>query len=262
MAALRRAPAPSRLELERLIPSTRSLIAGAALLVGGLVAFGVARQSSLFAVRTVDVRGASPALERQVRAALAPLVGTNLVSLEGDAVRRRLADLPQVRGATFDRAFPNTLRVWIRPDPEVAVLRSGQEAWLVSANGAIIRKLRRPLPRLPHIWVERGAAPTRATAAVAGQVLTAVRGAAEARRARSTLWPELRKVRADVGVLTFALRSGIELRLGAVRDVALKLAVAAEVLRALPGRERQRLAYLDLSVPGWPVAGTKQSSSS
>jgi hypothetical protein len=93
-------------------------------------------------------------------------------------------------------------------------------------------------------------------------VLTAVRGAAEARRARSTLWPELRKVRADVGVLTFALRSGIELRLGAVRDVALKLAVAAEVLRALPGRERQRLAYLDLSVPGWPVAGTKQSSSS
>jgi cell division septal protein FtsQ len=108
MAALRRAPAPSRLELERLIPSTRSLIAGAALLVGGLVAFGVARQSSLFAVRTVDVRGASPALERQVRAALAPLVGTNLVSLEGDAVRRRLADLPQVRGATFDRAFPRS----------------------------------------------------------------------------------------------------------------------------------------------------------
>ncbi len=198
-----------------------------------------------------------------MRAALAPLVGTSLVSLEGDAVHRRLDALPQVRGATFDRAFPNTLRVWIRPDPEVAVLRSGPEAWLVSANGAVIRKLtRKPLPRLPQIWVERGAVPARSTAAVAGQVLTAVRGAAEARRARSGLWPELRKVRADVGVLTFVLRSGIELRLGAVRDVALKLAVAAEVLRALPNAERRGLAYLDLSVPGWPVAGTKRSSSS
>ncbi len=256
VAALRRAPAPlPRIELERLIPSGRSLIAGAVLLVGGLIAFAVARQSSIFAVRSVEVRGASPALERQVRAALAPLVGTSLVSLESHAVERRLEAVPQVRGATFDRAFPNTLRVWIRPDPPVAVLRSGPEAWLVSANGAVIRRLAKPLPKLPHVWVGRADIPNRRTGAVPGTVLSAVRGAAAAKRAGSSLWPELRKVRADVGALTFVLRSGLELRLGAARDVALKLAVAAEILRALPGQERRGLAYLDLSVPGWPVAG-------
>jgi hypothetical protein len=53
--------------------------------------------------------------------------------------------------------------------------------------------------------------------------------------------------------LTFILRSGLELRLGDLREVPLKLAVASEVLPGL--LSRGGYAYLDVSVPERPVAG-------
>jgi hypothetical protein len=52
--------------------------------------------------------------------------------------------------------------------------------------------------------------------------------------------------------LTLRLRSGLELRLGSLRDVDLKLAVAARVIPRLP----EGAGYLDVSVPDRPVAGT------
>jgi len=51
--------------------------------------------------------------------------------------------------------------------------------------------------------------------------------------------------------LTLRLRSGLELRLGGLRDVGLKLAVAARVIPRLP----DGAGYLDVSVPDRPVAG-------
>ncbi len=86
-------------------------LAGVALLLTGMAAFAIARQSSIFAIRDVQVVGAQPSLERKVREALAPLIGTSLVALDGSEVQRRLQALPQVRSATYDRSFPNTLKI-------------------------------------------------------------------------------------------------------------------------------------------------------
>jgi hypothetical protein len=58
------------------------------------------------------------------------------------------------------------------------------------------------------------------------------------------------------GELVFRLRSGLELRLGEPTDVRLKLAVARRALRGLPAGA----AYLDVSVPGRPVAGSQLST--
>ena len=58
------------------------------------------------------------------------------------------------------------------------------------------------------------------------------------------------------GGLVFHLRSGVELRLGDPTDVRLKLAVARRALRGLPAGT----AYLDVSVPERPVAGTQPST--
>ena len=58
--------------------------------------------------------------------------------------------------------------------------------------------------------------------------------------------------------LTFLLGSGLELRLGALRAIPLKLAVAQ---RVLPGCSAQGgYRYLDVSVPARPVAGTTLNS--
>jgi cell division protein FtsQ len=250
-------PAAPRLRLGRILPSGRSIAAGAALLLSGVIAFAVARQSSLFAIRTIEVEGAPPALERQVRAALAPLVGTSLVALDSGAVARRLAELRQVRGLAYDRAFPHTLRVVVQPDRPAAVVRSGPNAWLVSDHGAILRRLSRPFPRrLPRLWLSADDAPTVRSAIVPSRVVAALAGLAEARRVGSSLLPNVRTVRAVAGELTFVLRSGVQLRFGEARDVALKLAVASRVLQALSAEERARVSYLDLTLPSRPVTGT------
>ncbi|MBD0347843.1 MAG: FtsQ-type POTRA domain-containing protein [Thermoleophilia bacterium] len=251
-----RGGAVPRIELDRLVPSTRSILTGIALLVGGIAAFALARQTSMFAIRTIEVQGAPPALERQVRAALAPLVGQSLVALDGDAVGARLARLREVRGVTYDRAFPNTLRIVVRPNPPVAVLRSGRHAWFVSAHGAVLRPLARPFPRRwPRVWVARAEAPSGRAPAVPDRVTMALRALGDARRARSALRPAVRSVRAEAGEVTFVLRSGLQLRLGRANDVALKLAVAARLLRALAKHERATIRYLDVTVPSRPVAG-------
>ncbi|MFN2470529.1 MAG: cell division protein FtsQ/DivIB [Gaiellaceae bacterium] len=252
-----------RFDLDRLMPSGRSLAAAVGLLVGGLAAFVVARQSTVFAIRTIEVQGAPPALERQVRAALAPLVGESLVTLEGSAVQDRLARLREVRGATYDRSFPSTLRVLVRPDRPIAVVRSGPRAWLVSTHGAVLRTLtKRPYPRLPRVWVAREEAPTTTARSVSGLATNALRALADARRARSSLWPALWTVRAKAGELTVVLRSRMEVRLGDAYDVPLKLAVAARVLRALPAEERLQLRYLDVTMPARPVGGNNPRLSS
>lgn len=60
-------------------------------------------------------------------------------------------------------------------------------------------------------------------------------------------------VRAHDHDLTFLLASGIELRLGDLRAIRLKLTVAEQILPKLRGTGGY--AYLDVSVPGRPVAG-------
>ena len=256
-AAARAASAPGRLDLSRFAPSTRSVLAGVALLLSGMIAFAVARQSSLFAIRSIEVVGAKPALERQVRDALQPLMGTSLVALDGDQVQRRLDALPQIRRASYDRAFPNTLRVVVEPDLPVAVLRSGPDGWLISEYGAVLVKLTQPFRKdLPSVWIAPEDAPTARTHEVPARITVALRGLAEARRARSALLPQVAKVKSVAGDLTLVLRSHIELRLGDARDLALKLAVANRVLQTLSPDDRRKIRYVDLTLPSRPVTGT------
>ena len=239
-----------------MLPSGRSLAVGFVLLVGGIFAYVVARQTSVFALRAVEVSGAPPALEREVRTALGPLHGRSLLTLEPHEIQERLALLPSVGTASYDRAFPHTLRIWVTPERAAAVLRSGPRAWLLSAHAKVLRPLaKRPLPRLPRIWAGRSIQPR--VGFVPGDVgLTRAAGlVARASRAEPRLARRISTVRLEEGRLTFVLRSGTELRLGSATNLGLKLAVAARVLTVLPALERQRLGYLDLSVPTRPVAG-------
>jgi hypothetical protein len=65
-------------------------------------------------------------------------------------------------------------------------------------------------------------------------------------------------VRVQQRDLTFLLASGLELRMGELQAVPLKLAVAE---RIVPGLLAQGgFAYLDVGVPERPVAGTTLNS--
>lgn len=243
-----------RLELSRLAPSGRSLATGLALLAAAAGAYVGARQSSVFDVRAIEVAGASPAVAREVRAALADANGRSLLALDLDGLEASAEAVPSVAAATLDRAFPSTLRVEIVPERPVAVLRQGASSWLVAAGGRVVAPLARGgRPALPRIWLTRDVE-VELGRTLTGGSLAAVEAVAPL--ARRPLGSRVASVRSTDAELTLVLRSGLELRLGDGSDLALKLAVARAILPALAGSR----GYLDVSVPERPVAGETLNS--
>lgn len=241
-------PAGRRVELRALLPSGPSLLVGFALLALGLGSYLVARETSLFAIERIEVAGGPPEVRARVRDALGELEGRSLVALEASDLDRRIASLPEVVGVTHDRAFPHTLRVFVLPERPLLVLRRGEESWLVSARGRVVKQVARgALPRLPRLWV------VRSVEVGAGDTLAdpvahrAVRALALARTALPAAVHVVKPTGRDT---TLVLRSGLELRLGRAEHLALKLAVAAAVLPRLG----EGATYLDVAVPERPVA--------
>jgi cell division protein FtsQ len=241
-------------ELAQLLPSGRAIVLAFALFATALACWWLARESSFFDVREVEVAGAPPQVARQVERALRDDAGTSLLELDAARVRRRLLALPTVRSVSLDRAFPNTLRVAVVPERPVAVIRQGADAWLVSARGRVMSKVgRHARPRLPRIWAAR-ALRIEVGRVVEGDARAAV--AAVAPIAARRLPGQVARARARPGELTLVLRSGIELRLGEPRDLRLKLRVLARVLPLVD----EGTAYVDVAIPERPVAGTDLNS--
>lgn len=245
----RRGAAPSRPRSRRFVPSRRSVLVGAGLLVLAACLYVAARQTSVFAVRSIDVVGAPPSVAAQVRQALAPVLGTSLVGLDGTEVERRVDALPTVVSSGYDRAFPNTLRIDVVPEHPVVVLRRAGEAWLVSARGRVMARV--PLDAagwLPRTWVPA------ATHVALGDTLPpdGVGTVARALALAADFPVRIRLATFAHDALAFDLASGLELRLGDPSDILLKLAVARHALRALP----RGSTYLDVGLPGRPVSGS------
>jgi len=236
-----------RVRGKRLAPFACAL----ALVAAAALAYTVARETSIFAVRSIEVRGAPRAVAAEVRAALASYRGRSLVGLDGGALERRVEALPTVFAVSYDRAFPNTLRLVVRAERPAAVLRRGNAAWLVSARGRVIKPLgSAALHSLPRIWIP-GSVPV-----MQGSTLSLVGGGGAAQAlgllARSGFPQRVDSATAIHGEVVLQLRSGLLVRLGRPVDLPLKLAVARGLVLRLGAGER----YLDVSVPGRPVAGT------
>jgi len=237
------------------LPSGRSLVVGLALIAFAVGAYAVARETSMFAVGRIEIAGGSPEVKQQVRQALAPLIGTSLLGLDAGSLERRVESLPTVVAVGYDRAFPHTLRLTVVPETPVAVLHRGADTWLLSGRGRVVARI--PLGTLlglPRIWVPH------ATPVAPGEFIDPATAGSAARAlalAQAAHFPARISTAAILHEeLLLRLRSGLELRLGAPADVRLKLAVARRALRGLPAGA----AYLDVSVPGRPVAGTQPSS--
>ena len=247
--AVPRTPALGLGKLADGLPSGRVLALAFGLLAAGLLAYLVARETSLFAVQSIRISGAPPRVASHVRAALAPLEGRSLVGLDRNAVERRLSSLPDVAAATVDRDFPHTLRVAVIPAHSIAVLRRGPSAWIVSSDSRVIRTAGRlASPKLPRIWVRRAATVDQGAAVGDTDAARAIAALATARRARFTA--RIGTVRATDHELTFVLASGLELRFGDAVDLPLKLAVVRRLLPLVQGAS----AYVDVTVPERPVA--------
>jgi cell division protein FtsQ len=234
--------------IAHVVPTRRSLAVGFGLLAAALGGYMLARETSLFAIDRIEVTGGSPRIAAEVRQALASFAGRPLVGLDGAAVLREVDALPTVLSASYDRAFPHTLRIHVVPEQPAAVLRRGQDSWLVSARGRVIERLSSDaVPRLPRIWIPTRTSVRTGAEATAAGIAVAARAAglagAFAARIDSASYKD--------SEIVFHLRTGLELLLGDSGDVRLKVAVAKRVLPLLPAGS----TFLDVSIPGRPVSG-------
>jgi hypothetical protein len=122
----------------------------------------------------------------------------------------------------------------------------------VSARARVIRALQaNALLGLPRIWVPR------TTDVSLGATLGGDPGAAVAALVplhRFRLPVHVATARAVDGQLFLQLRNGLELRLGDIEDLPLKLTIARRIVPTLAPRAG---TFLDLSVPERPVAGSE-----
>jgi cell division protein FtsQ len=238
--------------VSQLTPSARSLVIGIVLALLAVGAYVGARNTSVFAVQTLDVRGGNDELRQQVRDALAGELGTSLLRVNSGVVASDVDPIPAVRSFTIDRSFPHTLRVTVKREVPVLVVRQvpGTSAFLVGASARVIRTLPRPrLSHMPRLWVTkavdvqvgRALPPQLAAAATA---LAALQGAA--------LPGGVSAVRVGKDALTLALGGGLEVRLGDTGDLRLKLAIARRILGQTDAATGGT-GYLDVSVPLRPV---------
>jgi cell division protein FtsQ len=237
-----------RLELGLLVPSGRTLLVAFGVLAGILLAILAARETPLFGIRSIEVSGADSRVTRQVQRALDGRAGESLFGVDLEAAELEVAALPTVAAVSFDRAYPHTLRVTVVPERPVAMVRQGADSFVVSDRGRVVATAERTeQPELARIWVAKDVR-LDTGGYVEGELRTAVGAVAPLAGIR---FPGRVVSVATTDELTLRLASGLELRMGDMRDVDLKLAVAGRVLPLLP----QGTGYLDVSVPHRPVAG-------
>ena len=234
------------------MPSWRAIAVSAATLVvaGGL--YVAARETPLFSIDRIDVQGVPSGQAARIRAALEPLSGSSLVSFDTTDGDRRLASVPFVASASYDRDFPHTLVVNVVPEVPVALLRRGPDAWIVSDSGRVLRKVtERPLPSLPRIWLAANADPL-VGAVLADESAATVQALAAIQGVRLPV--PIRSARLADGELSMTLASGVDLLLGSPSRLPLKLAVAAKIIQVAPDA-----SYVDVSVPERAVASNGSS---
>jgi hypothetical protein len=227
----------------------RAVLVALAALVAVTAAIGVyvaARNTGIFALQRIEVEGASPAVASQIRAALRSYVGSSLVRFDAAEAGRTLSTVPEVAHTEFDRAFPHTLKVRVRTERAVAVLRQASKAWLVSSSARVLGPLQRPYPPLPRVWVP-ASVDVALNSTLGGPGAQGV--AALAPMSALHLPADVRQVRTGADELTLVLASGTEVRLGDSGDLRLKLAIAKQLLPVTAGA-----GYVDISVPERPVA--------
>ncbi len=237
----------------RFVPSARSIVIGVVILVVAVGGYLVALTSSIFAVRSIAVVGGSPRVQAEVQKALAPELGTSLLHIDGNAIAQRTAALPDIVSVSYDRAFPHTLRIRIDAERAVMLVRQAKKTYVVSARGRVMRTVANPgKSSLPRVWVAK------TEKLSVGETLSAADGALAAAAlapiSAGAFPASIRTVRTTKDELTLVMRSGLEVRLGDIGDLRLKLAIAKRILH-LAGTTPPSGSYIDVSVPERPVLG-------
>ena len=100
------------------------------------IAFLVLRSSSIFAITNIQVEPTEHVTNEQIQKLIAVEEGTTLLNMDESLITEELQKDPWVASATYERQFPNTLRITIveRKVTAIVALSSGPVAWYLGEN--------------------------------------------------------------------------------------------------------------------------------
>ena len=204
------------------------------------------RDSSLVAVRDVQITGVTASDGEQVKAALrsAALEMTTL-HVRPEALEQATANLTSVRSLKVTKDFPHTLNIRVVERQPVAALAGGEQRIPVTGDGTVLRGVTAERD-LPNLSLDSPAIGPKLTNRRALRAL-AIAGAApdELLRRSSELAGGKRGVVVN-------LKDGPELVFGTAADARAKWLAAARVLAE---SSAAGATYLDLRSPGRVAAG-------
>ena len=203
------------------------------------------RDSSLVAVRHVDVIGLSGADASQLRIALQDAArDMTTLHVRTGQLRTAVEPFPAGRSVEAHADFPHRLRIVVHEHVAVGALAAGGERVSVAADGTLLRGV--PSAGLPTIGV---------AAAPAGDTVGDRRARTEIAllaAAPAPLRAKITRVYAGPRGFTAPLRNGPVLYFGGADRLRAKWTAAT---RVLADRSSAGATYLDLRLPERPAAG-------
>ena len=235
------------MRLPRLPPvPLRLLLAVVVLAALGYGAWMWLRDSSLTAVREVEVTGSTSSEQSRVRAALdAAARDMTTLHVREDALRESVAQYTSVAGLEVRSDFPHTLRIRVLEHTPVAVLVSGDREIAASGDGLLLQGVVAD-GDLPVIRMDAAPAGDRVRNANTRTALTLAAAAPEALRRRiDRLWTGPRG-------MMLALVDGPDLIFGDASDARRKWLASS---RVLADPSAAGATYLDVRTPERVAAG-------
>lgn len=134
-----------------------------------------------FAIKRIEVRGASGEVEGHIRAILFDQIGASSMQADAAAIREKVAEIGWVASAKVRLEAPETLLITVEERVARAIWRRDGALSLIDAEGAVISSLsardeRPDLPVVAGAGAERAVAEARAILTEAGALGDRVRG--------------------------------------------------------------------------------------
>lgn len=226
-------------------------------LVGGLILLGGAyvwlRDSSLVAVQSVRIAGASGPDAAQIRAALRSAARTmTTLDVKMGALQTAVAPFPAVKSLDVSTQFPHGMNIQVREQAPVAIVSAPGRRIPVAGDGTLLRDSRANL-QLPTISLSVAPGGARLT----GYALS------EARLLAAAPWQLLGRLSgvSDTSQhgLAAQLRGGPSLYFGDGGQLPAKWTAVTEVLASSGSSGAQ---YIDVTDPSRPAAGAGSDTAS
>lgn len=113
------------------------ILATSALLIG----YDQLLLSHHFRIRETVVKGCKELTEKEILSLAAVRAPSNLLTINSDAIARRVRGNPWIQEVFVGREFPDRLVIWVRERKAVALIDKGNGLHLVDSGGAPFKRL-------------------------------------------------------------------------------------------------------------------------